>query len=131
MEEKLDSFDILLIEDNDEDAELTLRVFRSTGLVNNALHFQTAEMALSYLRNAEHLPKIALIDLNLPGGMSGLEFLRQLKNEEKTRQIRTAFLTGFVEQQFIDTFIIGTSSFFLKPLDPYKLAEIVAEVPEN
>jgi two-component system response regulator len=131
MEEKLDSFDILLIEDNDDDAELTLRVFRNTGLVNNALHFQTAEMALSYLMNAEHLPKIALIDLNLTGGMSGLEFLRQLKNEKKTRQIRTAFLTGFVEQQFIDTFIIGTSAFFLKPLDPNKLAEIMAEVSEN
>jgi CheY-like chemotaxis protein len=126
------AFDVLLIEDDEHDAELTLRVFKKTGFVKNALHFQTAEMALSYLMNAEQLPNIVLIDMNLTGGMSGLEFLRRLKKEEKTKHIRTAFLTGSVEeQQFIDPFIISTSTFVLKPLDQNKLVRIIAASAEN
>jgi len=125
-------FDIVLIEDNEFDAELTLRVFRKTGLVDNALHFQNAETALAYLRSTTHMPKVVLIDLQLIGGMSGLDFLRHLKQDERTRQIRTAFLTGSVEeQQFIDPFIISTSTFVLKPLDSDKLTRIIAANPEN
>jgi CheY-like chemotaxis protein len=101
-------------------------------LWDNALHFQSAEAALAYLRNTTHMPKIALIDLHLTGYMSGLDFLRQLKQDERMRHIRTAFLTGSVEeQQFIDPFIISTSTFVLKPLDSNKLMRIIAAHPKN
>jgi two-component system, response regulator len=131
MEDNSEGIDLILIEDNDYDAELALRVLKKHKLVNNALHFTTAEMALSFLKSSNNMPKIALIDMNLTG-MSGVEFLRCLKQQEKTRDIKTAFLTGHVsESDFIDTFILSTSTFIQKPLNASKVLEIVATRSDN
>jgi CheY-like chemotaxis protein len=126
-----EGIDLILVEDDDFDAELALRVLRKHSLVNNAVHFTTAEMALSFLKSSNNMPKIALIDMNLTG-MSGVEFLRCLKQEEKTKDIQTAFLTGHVsESDFIDTFILSTSTFIQKPLNASKVAEIIATRSDN
>jgi two-component system response regulator len=131
MSNNTEAIDLILVEDDDFDAELALRVLKKNNLVKNAIHFSTAEMALSFLRSADNMPKIALIDLNLTG-MSGVEFLRCLKQEEKTKDIRTAFLTGHIaEQDFIDTFILSTSTFVLKPLNTSKFSEIIATRSDN
>jgi CheY-like chemotaxis protein len=104
---------------------------KKTGLVQNAIHFSTAEMALSFIKQATPLPKMVLIDLNLTG-MSGLEFLKRLREDERTRSVKTAFLTGHIdEHQFIDTYILGTSSFVLKPLDSSKLSSLLVVGSEN
>lgn len=131
MEDANEGIDLILVEDDDFDAELALRVLRKHNLVNNAVHFTTAEMALSFLRSSNNMPKIALIDMNLTG-MSGVEFLRCLKQQDKTKDIKTAFLTGHVsESGFIDTFILSTSTFIQKPLNASKVAEIIAMRSDN
>jgi two-component system response regulator len=131
MEDQYEGIDLILIEDNDYDAELALRVLKKTKVVKNAVHFSTAEMALSYLRSTSTMPKMVLIDMNLTG-MSGVEFLRCLKQQDKTKDIKTAFLTGHAaESDFIDPFILSTSTFVTKPLNSSKLSDIIATRSDN
>jgi CheY-like chemotaxis protein len=131
MDDMNGGIDLIIVEDDDFDAELALRVLKKHKLVNNAVHFTTAEMALSFLKSSPNMPRIALIDMNLTG-MSGVEFLRCLKQLEKTKDIKTAFLTGHVsESDFIDPFILSTSTFVQKPLNASKVAEIIATRSDN
>lgn len=115
-------FDVVLVEDNEEDADLVFRVFQKSKLVDSALHFKTAETAYEYLINHHDTPRVVLLDLNL-GGMSGLELLRSIRQNEKTRMLTTIVLTGCLPENMD---VLHDTKFLLKPLDEHKLQSIVS-----
>jgi len=89
-----DAVDILLVEDNPQDAELTIRALKKHNLANRLITVEDGAQALDFIfcrgkyatRELSHSPKVVLLDLKLPK-VSGLEVLRALKQDERTRSI--------------------------------------------
>jgi two-component system response regulator len=85
--------EILLIEDNQHDAELTIRALKKNNLVNNLVHLKDGVEALEFLfaegvyheRSAENTPKVILLDLKMPK-LNGIDVLKQLKADERTKK---------------------------------------------
>src|SRR5260370_8151758 len=100
--------EILLVEDNPHDAELTLRALRKRRLANSVLHVRDGEEAIHWLfamgayadRYTDHKPKLGLLDLKLPK-IDGLEVLRQLRSHEEAKLIPVVIVTSSREQQHI------------------------------
>src|SRR6266478_4555952 len=98
--------EILLVEDNPHDAELTLRALRKRRLANSVLHVGDGEEAIHWLfgigtyadRDINHKPKLVLLDLKLPK-IDGLEVLRKLRTHEETKLIPVVILTSSREEQ--------------------------------
>jgi two-component system, response regulator len=121
---------ILLIEDSAEDAELTLRAFRKGNALNEFVIVRDGLEALDYLRDygshagqqPKTLPALILLDLNLPK-ISGLEVLRRLRAEDRTRRIPVVVLTGSDEEgDLLSSHDLGANRFIVKPVDFARLA---------
>ncbi len=117
---------ILLVEDNNEDFELTKRALRKAGLHNNLLRFEDGDEALDYLhRNGKYAdpqtsprPGIILLDLNLPG-TDGREVLREIKTDERLRTIPVIVLTTSEDERDIQyCYNSGANSYLHKQVDP-------------
>ena len=117
--------DILLVEDNQEDCDLALRVLRRERLANNVFVVRDGEQALNFLfccgpyteRDFGDPPRLVLLDLRLPK-VDGLEVLRQVKAEPRTRLIPVAVLTSSKEERDLAaSHNLGASSYIQKPLD--------------
>lgn len=115
---------IMLVEDNDDHAELTLLALKNIGVVNPAIRFVDAESALDYLAAAsspesgkDHpMPGIILLDIRLPG-MSGFDMLQRVKNNPKTKRIPTIMLTtSGKEEEVIKGYEHGANSYIVKPV---------------
>lgn len=121
---KGEAVDILLIEDNTADVELTLRAFRKNNIVNNVFVIQDGEEALDYLfmrgkfkEREESRPKLILLDLKLPK-VSGLEILKTIKSDKRLRMIPTVVLTSSREEMdLIRSYRLGVNSYIVKPVD--------------
>ncbi len=121
---KGEAVDILLIEDNSADVELTLRTFKKNNIANRVVVIRDGEEALDYLfmRNSfeereEGRPKLILLDLKLPK-VSGLEILKAIKSDEKLRVIPTVVLTSSREENdLIESYNLGANSYIVKPVD--------------
>lgn len=120
-----DSVDILLVEDNLNDAELALRALKKSGIANNIFVVNDGEEALDFLycrnkyesRNLNHPPKIILLDLKLPK-VDGLEVLRILKTDEVKKIIPVIVLTSSdQEKDMIESYKLGVNSYIQKPVD--------------
>jgi len=119
-----ESLEILLVEDNDFDAELTLRALHQNHLANQVIRFDDGQEALDFLlpppqsaeaQNAK--PKLILLDLKLPG-FSGLEVLKALKTDPRTRQIPVVVLTSSTEEEdIINSYQLGVNSYISKPVE--------------
>ena len=116
---------IVLVEDNPADAELTVRALREFNMVNEIVHLTDGVEALDYFfargryadRSPQPLPKLVLLDLKLPK-IDGLEVLRQLKADEKTRCIPVVVLTSSREDRdLIESYGLGVNSYLVKPVD--------------
>ena len=117
--------DILLVEDNPEDAELTIRAITKRKLANQlhlvedgaeALDFIFCRGAYAY-RDFETPPKVILLDLKLPK-VSGLEVLRELKRDERTRSIPVVVVTSSREDPDIKAaYALGVNSYVVKPVN--------------
>jgi CheY-like chemotaxis protein len=116
---------ILLVEDNDDDVALTLRAFAKSGVSNEVVVVRDGVQALDYLfgtgqyaeRGAAELPQVVLLDLKLPR-VDGLEVLRKLRSEERTRRLPVVVLTSSNEQRdLVDSYDLGANSFVRKPVD--------------
>jgi CheY-like chemotaxis protein len=128
--------EVLLVEDNATDAELALRALRGKGLRNNFVVVKDGAEALDFLfargayahRVIENGPKLVLLDLRLPR-VDGIEVLRQVKADERTRTIPVVVLTSSRQDPDIqECYELGANSYIVKPVDFDKFAVAVAEV---
>ncbi|MBA4384002.1 MAG: two-component system response regulator [Anaerolinea sp.] len=113
--------EILLIEDNDQDAELTLRAMREYNMGNKVVRLADGKAAMDYFFSANskknEFPRLILLDLQLPG-INGLEVLKSLKSHESTRSIPVVILTSSTEEKDIKTcYQLGVNSYISKPVE--------------
>jgi CheY-like chemotaxis protein len=127
--------EILLVEDNPYDAELTLRALNSQGLANKVLTFPDGVEAMNFLfgegiyagRNLNERPKVIFLDLKLPRA-SGLEVLAKIKADERTRMIPVVILTSSQEESdILRSYKLGVNSYMVKPVDIDLFSQVVEE----
>ena len=128
--------DILLVEDNPQDAELTIRALRKHNLANQLIAVEDGAEALDFIfcrgkyatRDSGHPPKVILLDLKLPK-VSGLDVLRALKQDDRTRAIPVVVVTSSREDPDIKTaYGLGANSYVVKPVDFDAFAEAVSSL---
>lgn len=121
----LDTVDILLVEDNPHDAELTLRALRKHNLANHLYVVEDGVEALDFIfgqgqyaqRQGANHPKVVLLDLKLPK-LNGLEVLRKIKTDARTRTIPVVMLTSSAEDPDIQAaYKLGANSYVVKPVE--------------
>lgn len=127
--------EILLVEDNPRDAELTIRALKKKNLANNLFHVEDGVDALDYLfargkfsGRDSGTPKVVLLDLKLPR-INGLEVLREIKANELTMSIPVVVVTSSAEDPDIKTaYQLGANSYVLKPVQFDAFLEAMAKV---
>lgn len=123
--------DILLVEDCPDDAVLTLNALKKCGQSTNVLHLQSGEEALRYLFQdgfMRPMPKLIFLDLKMPR-IDGIEMLRRIKGDRRTRVIPTIILTSSREEQDITrSYQLGANSYLVKPVDYASFLYMMAEV---
>ena len=128
--------EILLVEDNPNDAELTIHALKKRHLSNNLIHVQDGQAALDFLfgtgtyagRDVNHLPKVVLLDLKLPK-VDGIEVLRQLRANERTKLLPVVVLTSSREERdVIETYELGANSYIVKPVEFENFSEAVSNL---
>jgi len=128
--------DILLVEDNPQDAELTIRALRKHNLANQLIAVEDGAEALDFIfcrgkygdREIGHTPRVVLLDLKLPK-VNGLEVLRALKQDERTRTIPVVVVTSSREDPDIKTaYALGANSYVVKPVDFDAFADAVSSL---
>ncbi len=117
--------DILLIEDNQNDIDLALYALREGNLVNGVFVVRDGKAALDFLfcresfseRSFNHPPKLVLLDLKLPK-IDGLQVLRQLKSDPRTKTIPVVVMTSSTEERdLVESYSLGVNSYIQKPVD--------------
>jgi CheY-like chemotaxis protein len=120
-----DAVEILLVEDNPSDLELALRALREEHLCNNVHVARDGAEALDFMfcrerwshRRLDELPRVILLDLKLPL-VDGLEVLRQLRADARTRQVPVVVLTSsYEERDVVESYALGVNSYIMKPVD--------------
>jgi two-component system response regulator len=127
---------ILLVEDNPKDEELTLRALKKSNILNPIVVARDGVEALDYLfargahanRPASALPQVILLDLKLPK-LDGLEVLKTLRLDERTKLLPVVILTSSVEEQdLIRGYSLGANSYVRKPVDFVQFSEAVKQL---
>jgi two-component system response regulator len=127
---------ILLVEDNADDVELTLRAFRKSKILNEITVVSDGVEALDYLfasgahagRDPKSVPEVILLDLNLPK-IGGLEVLRRMRADERTRRIPVVVLTSSNEERdILKSYDLGANSFVRKPVDFSQFVEAARQL---
>lgn len=128
--------DILLIEDNPNDVELTLRALKKNNIANNIHIIMDGEEAIEYFfangrysgRDKTLRPKLVILDLKLPK-VDGLEILSKIKSDDKTKTVPVVILTSSKEESdLIASYKLGANSFIVKPVDFEKFTSTVKEL---
>jgi len=128
--------EVLLIEDNPNDVEMTLYAFEQYRLSNRVHVVRDGAEALDYIfgagayagRNVEDVPRVILLDLKLPK-VDGIEVLRRLKADPRTWAIPVVVMTSSREERdVVETYKLGANSYIVKPLDFVKFTEAVRQV---
>ena len=122
--------EILLIEDNPDDAGLTIRALKKHNLANNLLHLHDGEEALDYLFSNEitSIPKVILLDLKMPK-VDGIEVLRRIKSDERLKIIPVVVLTSSKEERdILESYNLGVNAYIVKPVDFDKFVKAIAEI---
>src|SRR4051812_32998729 len=119
------SIDILLIEDNVDDAELTIRALKKNKIPCNILHLKDGSEALEFIfctgkfatRDINIKPKVILLDLNMPK-INGIEVLRKIKSDERTKSTPVIVLTSSKESPDVQIcYHLGANSYIVKPVE--------------
>jgi two-component system response regulator len=130
------SVEILLVEDNPQDLELTQRALRQANLTNCIHIARDGAEALEFLfcegahagRKIEDGPKVILLDLKLPK-LDGLQVLKRIKSDPRTRSIPVVVLTSSKEQNdVVESYHLGVNSYIVKPVNFERFAAAVQEV---
>ncbi len=128
--------EILLVEDNPNDVELTLRAFKKHNLSNKVHVVSDGEAALDFVfctgaysnRDFKKPPKIILLDLKLPK-IAGKEVLQRIKSDERTKIIPVVVMTSSQEEKDVfESYRLGVNSFVVKPVNFEKFVNTVAEL---
>lgn len=131
-----DTVEILFIEDNPHEAELTIRSLKKNNLGNTLKHIDDGAEALDFIlatgvyadREYAPNPRLIILDLKLPK-VDGLEILRQIKMNERTKTIPVAILTSSQEERdIIESYKLGVNSYIVKPVNFESFAKAVAEL---
>ena len=118
-------YQILLVEDNDDDVQLTLRAFRKSDLVSTVTVVRDGVEAFNYLlatgeyasRNPDVLPDLVLLDIKLPR-VDGVQVLERLRSHPRTRLIPIVILTSSAEpKDLLTCYTLGANSYVRKPID--------------
>jgi CheY-like chemotaxis protein len=128
----IQELEILLVEDNPLDAELTMRALKTAGLANSLLWVKDGQEALDYLfqegqyaDRGQSIPRLVLLDVNMPK-VNGVEVLKAIKADPRTRRIPVVMLTSSSqERDMADSYHLGVNSYMTKPVDFEGFADIV------
>ena len=127
---------ILLVEDNPDDVTLTMRALTKSNVLNEIILARDGVEALDYLfgtgqhagRDTSVKPQVILLDLKMPR-MDGLEFLRRIRADERTRTLPVVILTTSSEDRdMIESYKLGANSYVRKPVDFNQFAEAVHQL---
>ena len=131
---EFEKIEILLAEDSDADAEMTIRALRRNNLANHLVWVKDGAEALdfifrrgAYAQRPEGAPKLVLLDLKMPK-VDGIEVLRQVKSNEATRTIPVVMLTSSAEERdIVASYSLGVNSYIVKPVDFASFVDEVAK----
>jgi CheY-like chemotaxis protein len=120
--------EILLAEDNAEDAEMTMRALRRNNIANQLHWVRDGAEALEYLRTVARAPKLILLDIKMPR-VDGIEVLRQLKADPATRTIPVVVMTSSNEERdVVESYRLGVNSYIVKPVQFEEFMQTVAKI---
>jgi two-component system response regulator len=130
----MDTRAVVLIEDNPSDADLAKRVFKKMGVNNPIIHLEDGLDAINYFHNQDNSiidspsPALILLDLKLPI-IDGIEVLRRLRSNEKTKHFIIVVLSSSVEETDIQTtYDLGVNSYIKKPVDLQHFTEVMQQI---
>ena len=127
---------ILLVEDNPQDAELAIHALKQCNLANDLVHVRDGQTALDFLfgtgahegRDVEHQPKVVMLDLKLPK-VDGFEVLRQIRSDERTKLLPVVILTSSREDRdVLKAYRLGANSYIVKPVDFENFSDAVSNL---
>lgn len=130
------SIEILLVEDNLHEAELIIRSLKKSNLANKLLHIDDGAAALEYIfatgkysgRQINNHPRMIILDLKLPK-VDGLEILKEIKSDDRTKTIPVIILTSSREEQdVLKSYSLGVNSYIVKPVNFDSFTKAVAEL---
>ena len=129
-----DPIDLLLVEDDADDAELTIRELKKHNMANHLFHVKNGEEAIDFIfavgkfagtRNVTQPPKLVLLDIQMPK-VNGIEVLQRIKSDERTRAIPVVILTSSKENPDIQKcYALGANSYIVKPVNFERFAESI------
>jgi two-component system response regulator len=132
----INQVEVLLVEDNVHDAEMTIRSLKKVNLANNLVHVRDGEEALEFIfgqgkfagRDLINAPKVILLDIKMPK-VDGIEVLRRLKANDATRCIPVVIMTSSKEElDIISSYALGVNSYVVKPVDFEGFAKAVSQL---
>ncbi len=128
------SVEVLLVEDNINDAELTIRELKKHNMANNLVHVKNGEEALDFIfatgkyagkRDIQYSPKVVLLDIHMPK-VNGIEVLQKIKSDPRTRSTPVVILTSSKENPDIKRcYDLGANSYIVKPVNFESFAEAI------
>lgn len=121
--------EILLVEDNPDDAALTIRTLKKNHLANRLRHLEDGEEALDFLYDkANPTPRLILLDLKMPR-VDGIEVLRKIKSDPAKRHIPVVVLTSSREDRdIVESYNLGVNAYVVKPVDFGQFAKAVTDL---
>ena len=128
--------EILIVEDNHEDAELAIRALKKNHLANNLIHVIDGAEALDFLfaqgvysgRDVNNVPKLILLDLKMPK-VNGLEVLQKIKSNLLTKTIPVVILTSSAEDPDVKkSYELGANSYIVKPVEFNNFAKTITDL---
>lgn len=131
-----DDVDILLVEDNQQDAEMTIRALRKANFLNKLYWVKDGVEALEFIscsgayaaRDPQHLPKLMLLDLKMPR-LDGFDVLRELKSNDRTRPIPIVAMTSSDQERDVaESYRLGVNGYVTKPVQFSEFIEVVANI---
>ncbi len=134
--DQLREVEILLVEDNPNDAELAIRALKKHNLANKVHVVKDGVEALDFIfgtgtytdRDINDKPRVVFLDLKLPK-VDGIEVLKKIKSDERTKTIPVVVLTSSTEERdIIESYQLGVNSYIVKPIDFDKFVDAVSEL---